>query len=203
MEKKKGRGRPKKPIGEKPEQFSVRLVPMDKFGLELVARDKGLSISQAVEAAVHEFLSTTLVSGRPARDVAVDLMKVGLQIAMKPIPGGSLLSDADLIAMGANSRMFLADENARLLIMPDRLLTSEERFFVSIVKFHGILRCLPYLAEIRKRAALARNAGLMIDQIVASTGALLPDPLQDSERDYVESKLAANKKKRAGKPRAK
>lgn len=58
---KKPGGRPKKAPEEKLEQFSVRLPPKLKFGLEMLARAQHRSLSQAVEWAVqvglraHEF----------------------------------------------------------------------------------------------------------------------------------------------------
>lgn len=50
---KKAPGRPKKAPEEKLEQFSIRLPPKLKFGLELLARAQNRSLSQAVEWAVQ------------------------------------------------------------------------------------------------------------------------------------------------------
>lgn len=51
-------GRPKKAVTEKPEQFSVRLPPKLKFGLELLARAQHRSLSQVVEWAVQMGMNT-------------------------------------------------------------------------------------------------------------------------------------------------
>ncbi|MGB3747427.1 MAG: hypothetical protein WA961_04440 [Rhodanobacter sp.] len=50
---KRAQGRPKKPEGEKLEQFSIRLPPKLKFGLELLARAQHRSLSQAIEWALQ------------------------------------------------------------------------------------------------------------------------------------------------------
>lgn len=42
-------GRPKKPVGEKAEQFSLRLTPKLRFGLEALARFQGRTMSQVIE----------------------------------------------------------------------------------------------------------------------------------------------------------
>lgn len=51
-------GRPKKAVTDKPEQFSVRLPPKLKFGLELLARAQHRSLSQVVEWAVQMGMNT-------------------------------------------------------------------------------------------------------------------------------------------------
>lgn len=55
---KKPPGRPKKPAGEQLEQFSIRLTPRLKLGLEMLARVQGRSLSQAVEWAIKVGLNT-------------------------------------------------------------------------------------------------------------------------------------------------
>lgn len=55
---KKAPGRPPKSADEKLEQFSVRLPPKLKFGLELLARAQHRSLSQAVEWALQRGLHT-------------------------------------------------------------------------------------------------------------------------------------------------
>lgn len=55
---KKAPGRPRKAPEDKLEQFSVRLPPKLKFGLELLARAQHRSLSQAVEWAVQVGLNS-------------------------------------------------------------------------------------------------------------------------------------------------
>jgi hypothetical protein len=55
---KRAPGRPRKDAAEKPEQFSVRLPPKLKFGLELLARAQHRSLSQVVEWAVQMGMNT-------------------------------------------------------------------------------------------------------------------------------------------------
>ncbi|UGB39116.1 hypothetical protein [Frateuria soli] len=70
--KKVGRkpGRPPKPKAEKPAQFSVRLRPDAKLALEILAADNNLSLSNAVELAVSQLLTShPLSNGMTAREV--------------------------------------------------------------------------------------------------------------------------------------
>lgn len=55
---KKAPGRPKKAPDQKLEQFSIRLPPKLKYGLELLARAQNRSLSQAVEWALHVGLNS-------------------------------------------------------------------------------------------------------------------------------------------------
>lgn len=55
---KKAPGRPAKAPGEKLEQFSIRLPPKLKFGLELLARAQHRSLSQVVEWAIQVGLNS-------------------------------------------------------------------------------------------------------------------------------------------------
>ena len=59
---KKAPGRPKKAPDEKLEQFSIRLAPKLKFGLELLARAQNRSLSQAVEWALQVGLNSYRVN---------------------------------------------------------------------------------------------------------------------------------------------
>ncbi|MGE7136202.1 hypothetical protein ACQKIE_01060 [Luteibacter sp. NPDC031894] len=55
---KKPPGRPKKSTSEQLEQFSIRLTPRLKLGLEMLAKVQGRSLSQAVEWAIKVGLNT-------------------------------------------------------------------------------------------------------------------------------------------------
>lgn len=59
---KRGPGRPAKATGDKPEQFSVRLPPHLKLGLEVYAADNNLSLSSAAEKAITDLLSSAKLS---------------------------------------------------------------------------------------------------------------------------------------------
>lgn len=59
---KKAAGRPPKNPGDKLEQFSIRLTPKLKFGLELLARAQNRSLSQAVEWALQVGLNSYRVN---------------------------------------------------------------------------------------------------------------------------------------------
>lgn len=58
---KKAPGRPRKAAADKLEQFSIRLPPKLKFGLEMLARHQHRSLSQAVEWAVQVGLNSVHV----------------------------------------------------------------------------------------------------------------------------------------------
>ncbi len=63
-------GRPKKPAGEKAEQFSLRLAPKLRFGLETLARLQGRSMSQVIEWGLKTSLqSVKLKLSRTLADV--------------------------------------------------------------------------------------------------------------------------------------
>lgn len=55
-------GRPRKDAADKLEQFSIRLPPKMKFGLELLARAQHRSLSQAVEWALQVGLANHVVN---------------------------------------------------------------------------------------------------------------------------------------------
>jgi hypothetical protein len=73
-------GRPLKPVEEKLEQFSVRLPPATKIGLEVLAADSNLSLSQAVELAVVQLLATHKLSN----DMTAE--EVVTSIETQPLP---------------------------------------------------------------------------------------------------------------------
>jgi hypothetical protein len=61
-QKKNKGGRPPRSPGEKLDQFSIRLTPKLKFGLELLARAQNRSLSQAVEWALQVGLNSFRVN---------------------------------------------------------------------------------------------------------------------------------------------
>lgn len=69
---KRAGGRPPKPPEEKLKQFSIRLPAKLKFGLELLARAQGRSLSQAVEWALQRGVNTFEVTHGRHLGIAVD-----------------------------------------------------------------------------------------------------------------------------------
>lgn len=55
-------GRPKKPVEERLEQFSIRLPPRTKLGLDLISVDSMLSLSQTIEWLVTDAIRTHKLS---------------------------------------------------------------------------------------------------------------------------------------------
>jgi len=62
------RGRKPAAPGAKLSQLTIRLPPTQRLGLELLARELGISISQVVERALAQTLATWPVAGRPAAE---------------------------------------------------------------------------------------------------------------------------------------
>lgn len=66
-------GRPAKSIEDKPQQFSIRLRPRYKLGLELLAADMQMSLSQLTEMALQEmFQKLPLSNGLSVDEVLRD-----------------------------------------------------------------------------------------------------------------------------------
>lgn len=57
-------GRPPRSPGEKLEQFSIRLTPKLKYGLELLSKSQGRSLSQVVEWAIQRGMNAAEVGNR-------------------------------------------------------------------------------------------------------------------------------------------
>ncbi|GHB99572.1 hypothetical protein [Thermomonas carbonis] len=73
---KRGPGRPAKATGDKPEQFSVRLPPHLKLGLEVYAADNNLSLSSAAEKAISDMLSSAKLSNGMTIPEVVDKVEL-------------------------------------------------------------------------------------------------------------------------------
>jgi hypothetical protein len=69
-------GRPKKPEGEKLEQFSIRLPPKLKLGLELLSRVQSRSLSQCLEWSLLQALMSAHVPGDPQARALLEVADV-------------------------------------------------------------------------------------------------------------------------------
>lgn len=118
-------GRPKKGPAEKPEQFSIRLTPVHKVLLEMIARDGQMSLSQAVESLVVEKSKSHQIGGQTLMDALYEGMSdfVGAvsQIEERfatPVP------DMQTIA---KQTALLNSKFAAIFLMPHTLLTTAEQ----------------------------------------------------------------------------
>ncbi|OZI27536.1 hypothetical protein CAL19_02070 [Bordetella genomosp. 7] len=134
MQKKRPMGRPKKDPLEKGEQFSIRLGTARKMELELLARDLGVSLSQAVDYAIKQLGSTHLIDGVPLGDAAQRGLSQLQQLLLRglPVPSGKAIDIVFLaLAHGLAKRSPAA---FRALTVPESLRTDEEVFFIQAVE---------------------------------------------------------------------
>lgn len=174
--KKTGRkpGRPPKPADEKPEQFSVRLPPATKIGLEVLAADSNLSLSSAVELAV----SILLASHKLSNDMTPD--EVVARIETQPIA-------ARLLSLYSISPRFLEFQDRALvesILSADEFLAArnesdaakKQRLEMEATKF-VIDNWRPLSAALRGTWAKRINKRYSLKELIA------PPPPDDSETD--------------------
>src|SRR5690606_11467735 len=123
---KKRPGRPRKSPFEKQLQFSISLTPMTKLALEIMARDRGESLSQAVDFAITSAASTYEVEGQKLMKNLRERMNHGLQ---------ALGVDPDKVPIEkviTVQNALLRSEAGRVFMVPSSLWTPEERYFVDV-----------------------------------------------------------------------
>lgn len=119
------RGRKAKKPSEKPAQLTIRLDPKVLFGLDLVARDRRTSLSQAAEYLIEQQLRSYMVEGEPATqllDAAATMVKANLE------RGNPLAAEAPQDAEEVAS-VLLSSPAGRAFFMPVTLQTPSERYF--------------------------------------------------------------------------
>ncbi|KHS08001.1 hypothetical protein RM61_07180 [Xanthomonas phaseoli pv. phaseoli] len=121
------RGRKASPPGAKLSQLTIRLPPTQRLGLAMLARERGISISQAVELAVGQVLSEYGFEGTNVLDF---VYRWGPREKLSK-PNGRV--EAEALAEEA-----LNSETLFILLLPDRLRTPEETFFVQAVRQLGL-----------------------------------------------------------------
>lgn len=151
-------GRPPRAPGEKLQRINLTLRPSLLFGLEVVARDRRTSLSQAAEYLIEQQLRSYQVEGVPATtllDGVVDLMRDKLSnenplIEKEP-------SDAEEVAS-----MLLSGPSGRAFFMPETLQTPSERYFL---KFYAkLLR----IANEASKAGGNDHAAAMVATVMSS-----------------------------------
>jgi hypothetical protein len=145
MAKPAGRpGRPKKPDGEKLEQFSIRLPPKLKLGLELLARHQGRSLSAAIEWALQAALNQVKVGA----DSTSLLLVASLAWEASGYERVLSIYDADptLISFEERHACKLVQSSAEALYL-DKLLRSAaddedfENALLLVKKWRAIINC--------------------------------------------------------------
>lgn len=123
-------GRPRKSPLEKQEQFSIRLPYMSKLVLEAIARHRNISLSQAVEFLVTDAGTRYKIGGKPILGTIAESLR---DLAMKSPDGqDNLISLSQRVSEKVGQ--FSRSEVGRLLLLPDELLSPEERFFLKVLQ---------------------------------------------------------------------
>ncbi|HEL5579781.1 TPA: hypothetical protein ACXIGC_001096 [Stenotrophomonas maltophilia] len=119
-------GRPPRAPGEKLQRINMTLRPSLLFGLEVVARDRRTSLSQAAEYLIEQQLRSYQVEGAPATkllDGVVDVMRDHLS-------NGNPLVEKEPDDAEEVAALLLASPSGRAFFMPDTLQTPSERYFL-------------------------------------------------------------------------
>lgn len=118
-------GRPPRAPGEKLQRINLTLRPSLLFGLEVVARDRRTSLSQAAEYLIEQQLRSYEVEGAPAMellDAAAGVMRDNLA------RGNPLVAKQPKDAEEVTS-VLLASPSGRAFFMPESLQSPSERYF--------------------------------------------------------------------------
>lgn len=120
---KRAPGRPKKPEAEQLEQFSIRLPARTKFVLEMVARHRRTSLSQAVEFLFSQAAHTYMIDGEPA----TKLLDIMVDASAKSLTKMGLVPAAE--SENYSAHILLRTEAGRVLLTPKSLQSPSERYF--------------------------------------------------------------------------
>lgn len=165
------RGRKPAPPGGKLSQLTIRLPPTQRLGLAMLARDRGFSISQAVEYAVAQVLREYSFENSNLEDFLFTEIGVDGSLQRRGPAEAEELADA---ALGS--------EPLFVLLMPERLRLPEEEFFVGVLRRIWVFERYDELpitsALVDQLLAQCRNAfrkGITSDEVVEEWKALLAE----------------------------
>jgi len=119
------RGRKPKKASEKPAQLTIRLDPRVLFGLDLVARDRRSSLSQAAEYLIEQQLRSYAVDGQPA----TQLLEAASRIIEDNLSRGNPLAAQEPKDAEEVASVLLSSAAGRAFFMPVSLQTPSERYF--------------------------------------------------------------------------
>ncbi|WP_255913565.1 hypothetical protein [Tahibacter harae] len=132
--KTKKAGRPPRVPGERLERVAINLRRSAMLALELIARDRDTSLSQAAEFVLTTTMRSYLIDGEPLEKTVNKMLvmeesKFG-EVAAFNAHDGVQRSPEEIRAVLAK----FADESRvfRVLFMPSRLRTSEERYLLEV-----------------------------------------------------------------------
>ncbi|WP_395117719.1 hypothetical protein ACFCQI_14175 [Rhodanobacter sp. FW102-FHT14D06] len=147
-EKNKG-GRPRRAPGERLQRVTLNLRPSIMFGLDLIARDRQTSLSQAAEYALATVLRDYSIGGRSAWDISKDATFIDpdtgktmdgpllkLMISIQKPPDASDLSASNLFK--EMKRFQTGKSPLMMLAIPERLRTPEEAFIAAVIEHHPL-----------------------------------------------------------------
>jgi len=120
------RGRKAAPPGAKLSQLTIRIPPSQHVALAMLARDRGLSISQAVEFSLAQVLKDYAFEG-----VTLNDFLRGRGYAMS-FSFGAEDMDRHEAAVEMMAEEALHSDPFFIMLMPERLRTPEERFFFEV-----------------------------------------------------------------------
>lgn len=122
--KKKG-GRPPRAPGEKLQRVNLTLRPSLLFGLEMVARDRRTSLSQAAEYLIEQQLRTYQVEGAPA----MELLDAAAAVMRDNLARGNPLVTKEPKDAEEVTALLLGSPSGRAFFMPESLQSPSERYF--------------------------------------------------------------------------
>lgn len=119
------RGRKPKSPSEKPAQLTIRLDPKVLFGLDLVARDRRTSLSQAAEYLLEQQIRSYAVEGEPA----TGLLEAAATMVKDNLRRGNPLAAEEPVDAEEVASILLSSQAGRAFFMPVSLQTPSERYF--------------------------------------------------------------------------
>ena len=120
------RGRKPKDLGEKLQQLTIRLTPTTRLGLELLARERSVSVSEVAEQLVSQRLQSEPVAGTSVYDLISALGKADFALPSQP---------SNIRERVAES--LIATPPFLVMSLPPALRRPHERLFASVYERLG------------------------------------------------------------------
>jgi hypothetical protein len=184
-------GRPRRAPGEKLQRVTLNLRPKLMFGLELVARDRQTSLSQAAEHLLSLALREYAVDGRSV------MLLLDMLSEQQDRKGKSQLTGDQWV------QLMLASKGGKAMVTPVSLMTPADRAFMEAVNAQPNDRDfnpLPFhrpdmVDELYQVVTALEQSGMSKAEIAAVAKARLQVMWHGHDED--EAKIARDKKPRA------
>lgn len=184
-------GRPRRAPGEKLQRVTLNLRPKLMFGLELVARDRQTSLSQAAEHLLSLALREYAVDGRSV------MLLLDMLSEQQDRKGKSQLTGDQWV------QLMLASKGGKAMVTPVSLMTPADRAFMEAVNAQPNDRDfnpLPFhrpdmVDELYQVVTALEQSGMSKAEIAAVAKARLQTIWHGHDED--EAKIARGKKPRA------